>query len=127
MCHLMSLGVRSGLEVGVLRIVDSAALVAGARRRRGGGLLAAALGAAMIAGPPVAVRLARTRHQLPVDDRVRPPLSFEARAADRRIDGVRGLLLRVEDAEVLCRVVRVDVTRLPCSLKEVKSFRLFSR
>ena len=75
---------------------------------------------------PVTACQTRAGHQLPVDDRVRPPLSFETRAADRRIDSVCGLLLRVEDAEVLCRVVRVDVTRLPCSLKEVKSFRPFS-
>ena len=33
------------------------------------------------------------RHQLTVDDRVRAPLPFEARATDRSVDGVRGLLL----------------------------------
>ena len=112
MCHLMSLGVRSGLEVGVLRIVDSAALVAGARRRRGGGLLAAALGAAMIAGPPVAVRLARTRHQLPVDDRVRLAPAVEACSPDCRVVGVRGRLLGVEEPDVAVLAVRVSVNRL---------------
>ena len=97
MCHLTSLAVRSGLEVGVLRVVGRAALAAGARRRRScGGLLAAALGAAaMVAGAPVAFRLERAGHQLPVDDRVHVAAAF-----DWRING---------DA-----------------LKRVKSFRLFS-
>ena len=40
---------------------------------------------------PVAARLARTGHQLPVNDRVRLAAAFEARAADGRVDGVRGV------------------------------------
>ena len=43
----------------------------------------------------------RLRHQLAVDDRVRPPLPFEARTPDRRVDGVRGLLLGVEEADAI--------------------------
>ena len=73
--------------------VDRAARAASARRRwrSGGGLLAAALGAAaMVAGAPVAVRLALFGHQLPVDDRVRVALPCEARAPDGRVDGVSG-------------------------------------
>ena len=42
---------------------------------------------------------ARELTQLTVDDRVRAPLPFEARATDRSVDGVRGLLLGVEVGE----------------------------
>ena len=41
----------------------------------------------------MAACLARAGYQLPVDDRVRLAAAFEARAADRRVDGVRGRLL----------------------------------
>ena len=50
---------------------------------------------------------------MPVDDRVRLAAAFEARAADRRVDGVRGRLLRVEVAEVARLAVRVFVARQP--------------
>ena len=81
-------------------------------RRRGGGLVAAALAQRLL---PVAFRLARAGHQLPVDDRVRAPLPFEARAADRRVDGVRGRLLGVEEADLAPLAVRVLVVSLPPS------------
>ena len=75
--------------------------VARARRRRrgGGGLVAAAL-----VPRAVAACLELARHQLPVDDRVRLAAAFEARAANGRVDGVRGrLLLRWSYAESLFR------------------------
>ena len=49
---------------------------------------------------------------MPVDDRVRLAAAFEARAADGRVDGVRGLLLRVEVADVAPLAVRVGSFRL---------------
>ena len=49
---------------------------------------------------PVPIRLALFGHQLPVDDRIHAPLPCEARAPDGRVDGVRGGLLGVEEAEV---------------------------
>ena len=66
----------------------------------------------------MAVRLLRALagHQLPVDDRVRAPLPFEARAADRRVDGVRGRLLGVEEADVVELAARVPVIRLESTL-----------
>ena len=64
----------------------------------------------------MAVRLARTRHQLPVDDRVRLAPAFEARPPDRRVDGMRGFLLRVEVADGAAPFVRVLVLRPPPSL-----------
>ena len=82
-------------------------LRASARRRVGGArLLAAAL----------LRRLSRARHELPVDDRVRVPLPFEARPADSRVDCVRGGLLGVVVADVARLAVRVSVLRLPPSL-----------
>ena len=65
----------------------------------------------------MAVRLLRALagHQLPVDDRVRPPLPFEPRPPDSRVDGVRGFLLGVEDADVVELAVRISVNRLPPS------------
>ena len=104
MCHLTSLAARSGLEVGVLRVVGRSARAAGARRWRGGWLVAAAL---------LVVGTGRLRHQLPVDDRVRAPLPFEARPPDGCVDGVRGGLLRVEAADPARLAVRVVVLRLP--------------
>ena len=83
---------------------------AGARRRRGGGLVAAAL-----VTRPVTGRLARAGHQLPVDDRVRLAPAFEARAADRRVDGVGGRLLGVVEPDVALLALRVFVFRLPPS------------
>jgi uncharacterized membrane protein YgcG len=65
---------------------------------------------------PVAVRLALLGHQLPVDDRVRVAAAFEARAADRRVDGVRGRLLGVIVADASRLAVRASVARLPPSL-----------
>ena len=70
-----------GLEVVVE--VDRAARAPRTRRRRGGGRFFAAALAQRVT--PVAVRLARARHQSPVDDRVRLALPFEARAPDRRV------------------------------------------
>ena len=64
----------------------------------------------------MAARLARTGHQLPVNDRVRPALPFEARAPDRRVDGVRGCLLGVEVADAAPLAVRVGVLRKPPSV-----------
>ena len=49
----------------------------------------------------MAVRLALLGHQLPVDDRVRVAPAFEARAADGRVDGVRGVLLGVDALRAL--------------------------
>ena len=81
----------------------------------GGGRAATArrgrLFAAALAG-----RLSRTGHQLPVDDRVRLAAAFEARAADRRVDGVRGRLLGVVVADRAVLAVRVGVARPPPSL-----------
>ena len=65
------------------------------RRPRGaGGGRAAAAWRRAPRGGACARRTARTglRHQTPVDDRVRPPLPYEARPPDRRVDGVRGVL-----------------------------------
>ena len=66
---------------------------------------------------PVARRLARAGHQLPVDDRVRlaPALDVGRKSADRRVDSVGGSLLRVEVAD-RALLVRVGVARLPPSL-----------
>ena len=79
----------------------------------GARLLAAALAQRLFS---VAIRLARAGHQLPVDDRVRLALPFEARAADRRVDGVRGRLLGVEEADVVELAARVPVIRLESTL-----------
>ena len=91
---------------------DSLAL---ARRRRGDGRLVAA---ALVPGVarPVTFRLARARHQLPVDDRVRLAPTFEPRAPNGRIDGVRCFLLGVEVADVAPLAVRVGVVRHPPTL-----------
>ena len=80
---------------------------AGARRRRGGGgLVAAALAHRSTARTGL-------RHQLPVDDRVRASLPFKARATNCSVDGVRGLLLGVEVADVALLAARVAVLRPP--------------
>ena len=105
----------SGLEVGVLRVVyRSARAAAGARRRRGGGRhFAEALVSAVTW--PVAVRIAHAGHQLPVHDRVRLAPPFGAtQAPHRRVDGVRGCFLGVEEADVAL-LIRVSICSLPPS------------
>ena len=97
-CHLISLGVPPPWQL-------VSARAAGARRRRGGGGLVAARAAL---GDPSPARTG-LRHQLPVDDRVRPALPYEARPPDRRVDGVRGGLLGVEEADGALLAVRVLV------------------
>ena len=64
----------------------------------------------------MAGRLKRAGYQLPVDDRVRLTPAFEARASDRRVDGVRGRLLVVEVADEAHLVVRIGVLRPPPSV-----------
>ena len=82
------------------------AAAGGAPRRRGGGLVAAAL----------LRRLSLAGHQLPVDDRVRLAPAFEPRSPDGRVDGVRGGLLRVEEADVALLAGRVLTLRALSSL-----------
>ena len=50
---------------------------------------------------------------MPIDDRIRAPLPCEARTPDRRVDGVRGLLLGVKEADVAVLAVRVFIIRPP--------------
>ena len=50
---------------------------------------------------------------MPVDDRVRAPLPYEARPADGSVDGVRGGLLGVVEPDLAPLAVRVVVVRLP--------------
>ena len=57
------------------------------------------------------------RHQLTVDDRVRAPLPFEARATDRSVDGVRGLLLGVEVGEPDWPVQRAQSSLRPTCIQ----------
>jgi len=83
--------VTSQLEVWAFLVADRSARPERARRRRGDARLFAA---ALQRLWPVASRLACARHQLPVDDRVRLAPAFEARASDRRVDGVRGGLVQ---------------------------------
>ena len=80
-------------------------------------MLFSCLAAVALVARPVAVRLLRALagHQLPVDDRVRLALPLEARSPDRRVDGVRGLLLGVEEANASLLAVRVGVLCRPQS------------
>ena len=59
-------------------------------------------------------RHSRVRHDASVRvDGVRPAPALEARAADGRVDGVRGFLLVVEVADRARLAVRVPVARRP--------------
>ena len=64
------------------RVVDGAARAAGARWRRGGGWLftVALLGSTLVVHPRGRTR--KFGHKHAVDDRVRAPIPFEARAAE---------------------------------------------
>ena len=85
-------------------------LLPGAARRHAGG---GSVFAAALVARPVAGRRARARHQLPVDDRICLALPCEARSSDGRVDGVRGVLLRAEVADVALLAVRVPVAKFP--------------
>ena len=101
MCFIFSSGLVRVFSFGGMYILTRkpSLAAAGARRRRGGRLLAAAL--------------VRAGHQLPVDDRVRVALAFEARPSDRRVVGVRGVLL---DAQMMLSQSEYSVNEFPGAL-----------